>query len=102
MPPEFLAPLSLTLFPLKHIAFMHRNHIVHLDISLHNFLTDYRGRCACIDYELSRRVDDLVALGFYWPKGTEVPPELEHGQACNPYMVNVWALAILILRACKV
>lgn len=81
---------------------MHRNRMVHMDISLHNFLIDYRGRCACIDYELSRKVDDLVAPGTYWPKGTEVPPELERGQACNPYMVDVWALATLILRACKV
>ncbi|KAF8447933.1 kinase-like domain-containing protein [Boletus edulis BED1] len=87
---------------IEHIAFMHRNHIVHLDISLHNFLTDYRGRCACIDYELSQRVDDLVAAGTCWPKGTEVPPELERGQVCNPYMIDVWALAILILRACKI
>lgn len=76
--------------------------MAHLDISLHNFLTDYRGRCACIDYEHSRRVDDLVSPGTCWPKGTEVPPELERDQACNPYMVDVWALAVLILRACKV
>lgn len=102
IPSEFLVLLLLTLFPSKHIAFMHRNCMVHLDISLHNFLTDYRGRCACIDYELSRRIDDLVGPGTYWPKGTEIPPELEHGQACNPYMVDVWALGILILRACKV
>lgn len=102
IPPGFLAPLLLTLFSLKHISLMHRNRMVHLDISLHNFLTDYCGKCACIDYELSRRVDDLVAPGIYLPKGTEVPPELERGQACDPYMVDVWALAILILRACKV
>lgn len=81
---------------------MHRNRMVHLDISLHNFLTDYRGRCACIDYELSWRVDGPVSPGTCWPKGTEVPPELERDQACNPYMIDVWALAILILRACKV
>ncbi|KAF8559607.1 kinase-like protein [Imleria badia] len=87
---------------IEHIAFMHRNHMVHLDISLHNFLTDYRGRCACIDYELSRRVHDLAAPRAYWPRGTEVPPELERGQASNPYMIDVWALAILILRACKI
>lgn len=101
---ELLVPLSLslTLSSLKHIVFMHRNRMVHLDISLHNFLTDYRGKCACIDYELSRRVDDLVAPGTYWARGTEVPPELERGQACNPYMVDVWALGVLILRACKV
>lgn len=76
--------------------------MVHLDISLHNFLTDHRGRCACIDYQLSWRVDDLAARETYWQKGTEVPPELECGQACNPYMIDVWALAVLILRACKV
>ncbi|KAG9318513.1 hypothetical protein JVU11DRAFT_604 [Chiua virens] len=87
---------------IEHIVFMHRNRIVHLDISVHNFLTNYRGRYACIDYELSRRVDDLTLPGTHWPKGTEVPPELEGDQACDPYMVDVWALAILILRACKV
>ncbi|KAG8217531.1 kinase-like protein [Butyriboletus roseoflavus] len=87
---------------IEHITFMHRNCMVHLDISLHNFLADYHGRCACIDYELSRRIDDLVTPGTYWPKGTEVPPELERGQARNLYMVDVWALGILILRACKI
>ncbi|KAF9227884.1 kinase-like protein [Gyrodon lividus] len=87
---------------IEHVVFMHRNRIVHLDISLHNFLSDYQGRYACIDYELSRKVDDLIGPGGICPRGTEVPPELERGQASNPYMVDVWALAVLILRACKV
>lgn len=76
--------------------------MAHLDISLHNFLTDYSGRCACIDYEISQRVDDLVPPRAYCQKGAEVPPELEHGQVCDPYIVDVRALAILILKACKV
>lgn len=42
---------------IEHIVFMHRHHVAHLDISLHNFLTDYKGRYACIDYELSDRFE---------------------------------------------
>ncbi|KAF9246491.1 kinase-like protein [Melanogaster broomeanus] len=95
---EFLSAIHHCI---EHVVFMHRNRIVHLDISLHNFLTDYSGRYACIDYELSRKIDDLVGPGSIWPRGTEIPPELERGQVSNPYMVDVWALAMLILRACK-
>jgi len=96
---EFLSAIHQCI---EHVVFMHRNSFVHFDISLHNFLTDYCGRYACIDYELSQKVDDLVGPGSIWPRGTEIPPELERGQASDPYMVDVWALAVLILRACKV
>ncbi|KIJ69363.1 hypothetical protein HYDPIDRAFT_80488 [Hydnomerulius pinastri MD-312] len=95
---EFLSAIHQCI---EHIVFMHRHRIVHFDISLHNFLTNYNGRYACIDYELSRKYDELIVPGSIWPRGTEVPPELECGQQHNPYMIDIWALAILILRACK-
>jgi serine/threonine protein kinase len=81
---------------------MHRHHIAHLDISLHNFLTDYNGRYACIDYELSRRIEKASAPRIVYFRGTEMPPEVERGRPSNPFMIDVWALGILILRACKV
>ncbi|KAH7889665.1 kinase-like protein [Phlebopus sp. FC_14] len=87
---------------IEHVVFMHRHNIVHLDISLHNFLTDYHGHCACIDYELSRRYDDKSTPRIHLARGTEIPPELERGQPSNPYMVDVWALAVLILKAYKI
>ncbi|OAX44687.1 kinase-like protein [Rhizopogon vinicolor AM-OR11-026] len=86
---------------IEHIAFMHRHHIAHLDISLHNFLTNYNGRYACIDYELSHRIDKASSPWILCSRGTEMPPEVERGRPSNPFMVDVWALGILILRACK-
>lgn len=81
---------------------MHRHHIAHFDISLHNFLTNYHGRFACIDYELSRRIDKASSPQILCSRGTELPPEVERGPPKNPFMVDVWALGVLILRACKV
>lgn len=81
---------------------MHRNQVAHLDISLRNLLTDYEGHYAYIDYELSRRFDgvsDPYIIGY---RGTEIPPECESGACTDPYKVDVWALAVLMLRACKV
>lgn len=79
---------------------MHKFNMVHLDISVHNFITDYSGRYACIDYELSRRLDiDNPRIS---PRGTEIPPELANGQSSNLFAVDIWALAMLILRACNV
>ncbi|KAG6332036.1 hypothetical protein ID866_7056 [Astraeus odoratus] len=95
---EFLSAIRQCI---EHVVFMHRHHIVHLDISLYNFVTDYCGRYACIDYELSQRIDNENPRVFS-SRGTEIPPELELGQSSNPYTVDIWALAMLILRACDV
>jgi serine/threonine protein kinase len=81
---------------------MHKHHFVHLDISAHNILTDYNGHCAFIDFERSRRFisTDQPILRNY--RGTEVPPEYERQGYYDPYKVDIWALGILISRACKV
>lgn len=81
---------------------MHRYHIAHLDISLRNLVTDYRSHYACIDFELSRRYDGVRNPRIRGYRGTEVPPELERDESSDPYKVDVWALAVLMLRACKV
>lgn len=81
---------------------MHKHCIAHLDISLRNLLTDYRGHYAYIDYELSRRFDPSQTALVYNYRGTELPPECEGGGGIDPYKVDVWALAVLMLRACKV
>ncbi|KAI6166984.1 kinase-like domain-containing protein [Pisolithus thermaeus] len=94
---EFLSAIHQCI---EHIVFLHRYHIVHLDISIYNFVTDYRGHYACIDYELSRRLD-IDGPQVFSLRGTEIPPELERGEASDPYMVDIWALAMLILRACQ-
>lgn len=80
---------------------MHEHCIAHLDISLRNLLTDYRGHYAYIDYEHSRRLDGINSPRIFNFKATEVPPECEEGECFEPYKVDVWALAVLILRACK-
>ncbi|KAI6150738.1 kinase-like domain-containing protein [Pisolithus tinctorius] len=94
---EFLSAIHQCI---EHVVFLHRYCIVHFDISIYNFVTDYRGHYACIDYELSRRLDidgpQVISL-----RGTEIPPELERGEASDPYMVDIWALAMLILRSCE-
>ncbi|KAF8746040.1 hypothetical protein AX14_000111 [Amanita brunnescens Koide BX004] len=86
---------------IEHVAFMHKHHFVHLDISAHNILTDYNGHCAFIDFERSRRFisTDQPILRNY--RGTEVPPEYERQGYYDPYKVDIWALGILISRACK-
>ncbi|KJA27186.1 hypothetical protein HYPSUDRAFT_63450 [Hypholoma sublateritium FD-334 SS-4] len=86
---------------IEHIVFMHKHRITHLDISLRNLLTDYQGRCAYIDYELSRRFENSSKALVYNYRGTELPPECEKEGGIDPYKVDVWALAVLILRACK-
>ena len=82
---------------------MHKHHIAHLDISLTNLLTDYMGHYAYIDYELSRRFEptDPTHLVYNY-RGTELPPESGKDAPVDPYKVDVWALAVLILRSCKV
>ena len=86
----------------QHVAFLHKHHIVHLDISAHNILTDYNGHYAYIDYETSRRFVSTEKPVLYNYRGTEVPPECELEDRCDPYKVDIWALGILIFRACKV
>lgn len=97
-----LHPLILIDTNAQHAMFMHRHHIAHLDISLRNLLTDYNGRYAYIDFELSRRYTGTANPVIYGYRGTEVPPECERGERTDPYKIDVWALAVLILRACKV
>lgn len=80
---------------------MHQHRIAHLDISLRNLLTDYKGHYAYIDFELSRRFD-VSNPRITGIRGTELPPECSHESFYDPYKVDVWALAVLILRACKV
>jgi len=86
---------------IEHAAFMHKHNIAHLDISLMNLLTDYHGHYALIDYEISRHFDTSSIPLVYNYRGTELPPESERGTGIDPYKVDVWALAVLILRACK-
>ncbi|KAF9482784.1 kinase-like protein [Pholiota conissans] len=86
---------------IEHIVFMHKHCIAHLDISLRNLLTDYHGHYAYIDYEISRRFDPSQITLVYNYRGTEVPPECESGEGINPFKVDIWALAVLMLRACK-
>ncbi|KAF8238639.1 hypothetical protein L208DRAFT_1387335 [Tricholoma matsutake] len=85
---------------IEHVVFMHKHNIAHLDISLRNIVTDYKGHYAYIDYETSRRFNGIQPLIFGY-RGTEVPPECERCEYIDPYKVDVWALAILMLRACK-
>ncbi|KAJ4487927.1 kinase-like domain-containing protein [Lentinula aciculospora] len=100
------APCCLQLFLaairqcIEHCLFMHMHRIAHLDISLRNLLTDYKGHYAYIDFELSRKFD-LSDPRVCGRRGTELPPECGHDTFYNPYKVDVWALGILVLRACK-
>ncbi|KAF5358348.1 hypothetical protein D9756_001548 [Leucocoprinus leucothites] len=86
---------------IEHAVFMHSLKMAHLDISLRNLVTDYNGRYAYIDFELARRFDDDPNPRLVHRRGTEVPPECERGEATDPYKIDVWALGVLILRACK-
>ncbi|KAJ6502513.1 kinase-like domain-containing protein [Mycena sanguinolenta] len=95
----FLAALRQCI---EHGVFMHKHRIAHLDISLRNLLTDYKGHYAYIDYELSRRFDGTGPMSIPAFRTTEVPPELDADGVCpDPFKADVWALAVLILRACK-
>ncbi|KAF8894646.1 kinase-like domain-containing protein [Infundibulicybe gibba] len=85
----------------QHAVFMHKNRVAHLDISLRNLVTDFNGHYAYIDYELSRRFDNVAKAHVNEYRGTEVPPECEDGNCSDAFKVDVWALAVLILRACK-
>ncbi|KAI0065361.1 hypothetical protein BV25DRAFT_1821753 [Artomyces pyxidatus] len=84
---------------IEHVAFMHRHSIAHLDLSLTNLVTDYKGHYACIDYELSLRFDGASHPQVCGIRGTELPPELERGGCSDPFKVDIWALGVLILKA---
>ncbi|KAI3610441.1 other 1 protein kinase [Moniliophthora roreri] len=86
---------------IEHAVFMHAHRVAHLDISLRNLLTDYRGNYAYIDYELSRRFEEPNPLISGGRLGTEVPPECHTDNCYDPFKVDVFALGVLILRACK-
>lgn len=83
---------------------MHRHNIAHLDISLRNIVTDHEGHYAYIDFELSQQFDTSCTgtplVHIY--RATEVPPECDMNIGVDPFKVDVWALAVLILRASKV
>ena len=95
---------------IQHIAFMHTHCFAHLDVAVRNVLTDYAGRYAYIDYEMSRRFcrppveieegeDPKSSVLVYHPRATEVPPEVEKGHSTSPYAMDIWALGMLISRA---
>ncbi|KZT26367.1 hypothetical protein NEOLEDRAFT_1063544 [Neolentinus lepideus HHB14362 ss-1] len=86
---------------IEHVVFLHRNHIAHLDISMRNLLTDNNGRYGYIDYELSRRFENVPNPVICGHRGTEVAPELENGECGDPYKADVWALGIFLLRGCE-
>ncbi|KAJ7632650.1 kinase-like domain-containing protein [Roridomyces roridus] len=86
---------------IEHVVFMHSHGVAHLDISLRNLLTDYEGHYAYIDFEMSRRFDGSSPVSISNFRTTEIPPECENGECPDPFKADVWALAVLILRACK-
>ncbi|KAL0581713.1 hypothetical protein V5O48_000295 [Marasmius crinis-equi] len=86
---------------IEHAAFMHSHHIAHLDISLRNLLTDYQGHYAYIDFELSHIFEEPFPRAYGCRLGTEVPPECDGPGSYDPFKVDVFALGVLILRACK-
>ena len=89
---------------IEGLVFMHDHGIAHLDISSRNVLTDYDGHYCFIDFEMSRcfGTADMGRCRITGSRGTEIPPELESGGESDPFKVDVWALGILILQACKV
>jgi len=53
-----------------------------------------------IDFECSRQFDDATLNPrIQGHRATEIPPEYERGETSDPYKADVWALAVLILRA---
>ena len=100
--PPFSLQVLVDRTPFQHTVFMHRHNIAHLDISIHNIVTDDKGHYAYIDYERSQQYDCDSPPPIEGYRGTEVPPECERGEPSDPFKVDVWALAILILRACQV
>jgi serine/threonine protein kinase len=97
---RLISVASFNLF--QNTLFLHSYHIAHLDICLHNLLTDCEGHYACIDYECSRQFTGIHNPRVRNLRMAEEPPEVEHREDCDPYKVDIWSLAVLILRACKV
>ena len=82
---------------------MHDHGVAHLDISLGNILTDCEGNYIYIDFETSRRYDRSIRLPrISGCRGTEIPPDVEGGEESCPFKIDVFALGVLFLRACKV
>ena len=82
---------------------MHSHGVAHLDISLGNILTDCEGNYIYIDFETSRRYDRSIRLPrISGCRGTEIPPDVEGGEESCPFKIDVFALGVLFLRACKV
>ncbi len=93
--------IHLTLM-FQHTAFMHMHHIAHLDISPRNIVTDLCGRYAFIDYECSMRFDSTPEPRICRARIAEPPPEMERGEATDPYKVDVFGLGVMMLRTMKV
>ncbi|KAI0341553.1 kinase-like protein [Trametopsis cervina] len=84
----------------EHIVFMHAHHMAHLDISVRNLLTDYKGHYAYIDFENCRRFEGVSHPRMEHLRGTDPPPESERGEPTDPYKADVWGLGVLILQTC--
>lgn len=67
-----------------------------------HYSSERKGHYASIDFELSRRYEGIRHPRIRSARGTEVPPELERGEWSDPFKVDIWALGVLILRACDV
>lgn len=81
---------------------MHSHLVAHLDISRSNILTNCAGSYAYIDFELSQRYSPEGEPWVCGIRGTELPPEIERGNESSPFKVDIWALGVTLLRACKV
>lgn len=81
---------------------MHMHHIAHLDISPRNIVTDTCGHYAYIDYECSMRFDSTPEPRICRARIAEPPPEMERGEASDPYKVDVFGLGVMMLRTMKV
>ena len=81
---------------------MHRHRYVHFDLAIANIVTNQQGAYAFIDFELSRKFDNGSHFRALGHRATELPPECECKEYSDPFKVDVWALGVLILRACKV
>ena len=86
----------------QHAAFMHKHQLAHLDISLRNLVTDFKGHYAYIDFELSRNFQGIPCPRIYNHRATEMPPECEDRGGYDPYKIDIWTLGVLLLRASQV
>ncbi|KAI1795789.1 kinase-like domain-containing protein [Ganoderma leucocontextum] len=93
--------LNFLRYCIEHTTFMHMHDIAHLDISPRNIVTDFCGRYACIDYECSMCFDGTPEPRIRHARIAEPPPELERGEASDPFKVDVFGLGVLMLRTMK-